>query len=104
MNNGLYRILSKIIEFFNLKKKSPKQFLFLVFPGVFSVVWSCRDRVPGDSGPENIEQIFWTKECFFLSEKAIGPARAGWAGKKKIEKFRLYELLARQPASGTGPG
>ena len=41
------------------------------------------------------KQHFWTKKCFIRSEKAIGPAQAGRAGKKKIEKFRLYELPAR---------
>ena len=46
----------------------------------------------------------WPKKCFIRSEKAIGPARAGRAGKKKIEKFRLYELPARPDRAGTGTG
>ena len=71
-----------------------------MFGDVFSDVWSCPDRVPGDSGPKNIEKKFWTKKCFIRSEKAIGPARAGQAGKKKFEKFRLYELPARPDLAG----
>ena len=35
------------------------------------------------------------QHVFFRSEKAIGPARAGRAGKEKFEKFGLYELPAR---------
>ena len=71
-----------------------------MFPGVFSVVWSCRDRAPGDSGPKNIEKNIWTKKCFIRSEKAVGPARTG---NKKIEKNRkiwLDELPARPDRTG----
>ena len=82
-----------------------------MFPGVFSDVWSCPDWVPGDSGRKNIKKQFWTKTCFFRSEKALGPARTGPGREKKNRKISALRITGpvagirhRAQVARTGPG
>ena len=91
-NEALQRFLCKIFEK-NSKKIEEKK--SLVFPGVFRVVWSCRGRVSGDSGPKNIENNFWTKKCFFRPKEATGLARAGKINRPSPAGLPVTGLPAR---------